>query len=81
MALIGWHTAIVSRSRSEKTHVPAGMTLVGCLPLIRGFKMFWPPPTTTSQPRSVKPIGTSAVSQGEARLPVSRDLVWTVQIP
>ena len=40
------------------------MTLVGCLVLILGFMMFWPAPATTSQPRSVKPIGTSAVSHG-----------------
>lgn len=40
------------------------MTLVGCLVLLVGFIMFWLAPATTSQPRSVKPIGTSAVSHG-----------------
>jgi hypothetical protein len=57
------------------------MTLVGGFPLVLGLKMLWPAPATMSPPRSVKPIGTSAVSHGEALLPASRDLVWTVQIP
>jgi hypothetical protein len=57
------------------------MTLVGGLVLVQGFKMFWPAPAATSQPQSVKPIGTSAVSHEEALPPASRDLVWTVQIP
>ena len=38
------------------------MTLVGFLVL--GVLMFWLAPATTSQPRSVKPIGTSAVRHG-----------------
>jgi hypothetical protein len=42
--------------------------------------MFWPALATMSQPQSVKPIGTSAVSHEEDLLPASRDLVWTVQI-
>ena len=40
------------------------MTLVGCLVFVPGFMMFWPAPAATSQPRSVKPIGMSAVSHG-----------------
>ena len=40
------------------------MTLVGFLVLVLGFMMFWLAPATTSPPRSVKPIGTSAVSHG-----------------
>ena len=39
------------------------MTLVGFLVLVLGCMMFWLAPAT-SQPRSVKPIGTSAVSHG-----------------
>lgn len=40
------------------------MTLVGLLVLILGLMIFWLVSATTSQPRSVKPIGTSAVSHG-----------------
>jgi hypothetical protein len=40
------------------------MTLVGCLVLVLGFMMFWLAPAKPLQPRSVKPIGTSAVSHG-----------------
>jgi len=51
------------------------MTLVGLLVLVLGFIMFWLAPATTSQPGSIKPIGTSAVSHGgssSAGLPRSR---------
>jgi hypothetical protein len=40
------------------------MILVGFFVLVLGFMMFWLAPATTSQPRSAKPIGTSAVSHG-----------------
>ena len=40
------------------------MTLLGLLVLVLGCMMVWLAPATTSQPRSVKPIGTSAVSHG-----------------
>jgi|GEM_PF-5037579 hypothetical protein len=40
------------------------MTLVGLLVLVLGCMIFWLAPATTSQPRSIKPIGTSAVSHG-----------------
>ncbi len=40
------------------------MTLVGLLVLVLGLMIFWLAPATTSQPRSAKPIGTSAVSHG-----------------
>ncbi len=40
------------------------MTLVGFLVLVLGLMIFWLAPATTSQPRSAKPIGTSAVSHG-----------------
>jgi uncharacterized membrane protein len=42
------------------------MTLVGFLVLVLGLMIFWLAPATTSQPRSAKPIGTSAVSHGES---------------
>lgn len=51
------------------------MTFVGFLVLIVGVIMFWLAPATTSQPRSAKPIGTSAVSHGgssSAGQPMSR---------
>lgn len=40
------------------------MTLVGFLVLALGLMMFWLASATTSQPRSAKPISTSAVSHG-----------------
>lgn len=40
------------------------MTFVGLLILVVGVIVLWLVPTTTSQPRSAKPIGTSAVSHG-----------------
>ena len=40
------------------------MTFVGLLVLVVGVIVLWLVPTTTSQPRSAKPIGTSAVSHG-----------------
>lgn len=40
------------------------MTLVGLLILALGCMIFWLVPVTTSQPKSLKPIGTSAVSHG-----------------
>ena len=40
------------------------MSLVGCLVFVPWFMMFWLAPATTSQPKSVKPIGTNAVSHG-----------------
>ena len=54
------------------------MTLLGLLVLILGCMMVWLAPATTSQPRSVKPIGTSAVSHGgsssagQRRSPIDR---------
>jgi hypothetical protein len=63
----------------RKAHALWVMTLVGCLVLVPWFMMLWLAPATTSQPKSVKPIGTSVVSHGEDRPTVSRNLVWTVQ--
>jgi len=40
------------------------MTVVGLLVLVVGVIVLWLMPTTMSQPRSAKPIGTSAVSHG-----------------
>jgi hypothetical protein len=40
------------------------MTIVGLLVLVVGVIVLWLVPTTTSQPRSTKPIGTNAVSHG-----------------
>jgi hypothetical protein len=54
------------------------MTLVGLLVLVLGCMMFWPAPATIPQPRSAKPIGRSAVSQGggsfaaQSRSPMDR---------
>jgi len=51
------------------------MTLLGCFVLVLGFMLVWLAPATTSQPRPVKPVGTSALSHGgssSAGLPKSR---------
>jgi hypothetical protein len=40
------------------------MMFVGFLVLILGCLVSWLTPMTTSQPRSIAPIGTSAVSHG-----------------
>lgn len=42
------------------------MAFLGFLALILGWILFWFTPATMSQVRSVKPIGTSAVSHGES---------------
>jgi hypothetical protein len=42
------------------------MTLLGFLVLVLRCMMFWLAPATKSQPRSVKPIGKSAVGHGES---------------
>ena len=57
------------------------MTFVGFLVLAVGCMLFWLTPVTTSQPKSVKPIGTSALSHGGVLLQTGRNLVWTVRIP
>jgi hypothetical protein len=54
------------------------MTLIGFLVLVLGCMMLWLGPPSRSQPKSVKPIGTSAVSHGgsssagQPRSPVDR---------
>jgi len=63
MDLVDWHTQLAGRDR-RKAHVLWVMSLVGCLVLVPWFMMFWLAPATTSQPKSVKPIGTNAVSHG-----------------
>jgi len=42
------------------------MALVGFLVLALGCIMVWLVPATTSQPKSIKPIGTSAVGHGRS---------------
>ena len=81
MVLIGWHTEVASRSRSEKESCPAGHDSRRRSPSYSGGQDILAGTGTMSQPWSVKSIGKSAESHGEALLPANRDLVWTVQIP
>jgi hypothetical protein len=63
MALIGWHTQVAERSRSEDPPMSLRvMILVGCCVLVLGLTMLWLAPATTSHPRAVKPIDSSILS-------------------